>query len=556
MDHRRTAKIEYPVMMNHNKQPFTSARSLRFVFCASLSLCVTATAVGASFTVTGIIHTPTGTNPIANDVPAKYIKVIVMDEDILFDDVEGTGHTGTIGQFSISFVDNVENPDIFINVEYVGTGVSGQFIEVRAAFTDPAPILQENVEGVVHPDIPSGTFGIGTIRLASTRANIVTQIGDAVRFLQSTYPAWIMPENMNIEGRTTNGASFVAGDGSYVSIAFEDYNLPGAGNAAFSDIHHESFHWVAYRAYGNRWPAPTCNPGPHFANLESCEGFAMVEGSPQYFASVSHPDHKTVLPPNANTWWRGADGTGSNNSGEIVEGALEFVWRSLNDHPGAFQVFLTHAPDSMMEFKDGYASDQGSTSVATRTFLNLCAANGIVYTRGKLDGFTPGDPPDMAPPSDGNFKIIDSIAFARGDLAVSMTELTRPELRLATNSATVPADQKDLGVKPVVPGLAETNTSGFTFIGPVSLATDLIWGTQANADGDYDLLARTRSIHEWWDTFDPDFTGDTFGATDSTEKWLKTLQTWYNQDNVPDNDDEGKVVVDNTPPADSNFEPQ
>lgn len=544
-------------MSNHDKQSVSRRLSLILVSYTTISLCHAATMMGASYTVTGIIHTPTGANAIANDVPVKYIKVIVMDEDVLFDDEMGSGHTGTIGDFSISFVDNVEAPDIFINVEYVGTAVSGQFIEVRLAHNDATPILQENVEGVVHGDIPPGTWGIGLIRVASTRANIVSQIGDAVRFLQTNYPAWVMPENMNVEGRTTNGASFVAGDGSYMSISLEDYDNPGAGNAAFSDMHHETFHWVAFRAYGDRWPAPTCSPGPHFAELESCEGFAMAEGSAQYFGSMSHADHKNSLAGlTPETWWRGADGTGSDNSGEIVEGALEFVWRTLNDQPGAFQVLLTDAPDSMKEFKDGYAADQGSTSVAIRNFLDRCAENGIVYTRGKLDGFTPGDPPDVAPPSDGNFKIIDSIAFARGELTVSMAELTSAELRLGPGSATVPADQKDLGVKTAVAGLAETNTSGFAFIGPVPLATDLLWDSTPNADGDYDLIARTRSIHEWWDTFDPDFTGDTFGPTDSTEKWLKTLQTWYNQDIVPDNDDEGKVIIDNTQPAVSNFEPQ
>lgn len=514
-------------------------------------------ATASSYTVTGILHTAQGGNSVANDVPARFIKVIVMDADIIFDDVMGTGFTGMIGEFSISFTNTNEAPDIYINVEHVGTAVSGRFIEVRASAADSSPIIQTIVEGVVHNDIPKGTWGLGTLRLSGTQANIISQAGDAVRFLQSTYSSWTMTEDMIVEARTTDGASFVAGDGSYVSIAFEDYDHPGMGSAAFSDIHHEAFHWVAYRAYGNRWPFPTCSPSQHSATTESCEGFSMQEASAQYFASASHPDHKTDLTGlQPETWWRGSDGTGNDHSGEVVEGALEFIWRTIADHAGAFQVLLTDSPDSMKEFKDAYAADLGMTSTGIRTFLDRCAENGIVYTRGRIDGFTPGDPPDMAPPDPGNFQIIDSIAFARGEVIATVVELTRPELRLAPNSATVPADQKDLGVKPAVPGLAEANAAGFTFVGPVSIGSDLSWDTDSTADGDYDVIVRLRSIHEWWDTFMPDFTGDTYAPTDSTEKWLKTLRTWFNQDSMPDNDDEGKVIVDNTEPTVSNFKPQ
>lgn len=514
-------------------------------------------ATASSYTVTGILRTVQGGNSLANDVPASFIKVVVMDSDVIFDDIMGTGFTSMIGEFSISFTNTNEAPDIYINVEHVGTAVSGRFIEVRASAGDSSPITQTNVEGVVHNNIPKGTWGLGTVRLSGTQANIISQAGDAVRFLQSTYSSWTMNDDMIVEARTTNGASFVAGDGSYVSIAFEDYDHPGMGSAAFSDIHHEVFHWVAYRAYGNRWPFPSCSPMQHGSTTESCEGFAMQEASAQYFASASHPDHKTDLTGLApETWWRSSDGTGNDHSGEIVEGALEFIWRSIADHAGAFQVFLTHSPDSMKEFKDGYAADLGMTSTGIRTFLDRCAENGIVYTRGRIDGFTPGDPPDMAPPDPGNFKIIDSIAFARGEVIAAVVELCRPELRLAPNSATVPADQKDLGIKPAVPGLAEANAAGFTFLGPVSITSELIWDTEAQADADYDVMVRTRSVHEWWDTFLPDFTGDTYPPTDSTEKWLKTLRTWFNQDNLPVNDDEGMVIVDNTEPTVSNFKPQ
>lgn len=494
------------------------------------------------FVVQGKIKTPTGGNALANDVVVKYIRVFVMDKQTVgADRVEGTGYTNATGDFSISFTDTTEAPDIFIDVEYVGSAVDGKFIEVRAVNTDVSPIKDVNVEGAVHNDALPGTLNLGVLRVKSTHANIVSQVGAALRFLDGQYPTWTMPGNMNIEGRTTNGASFVSGDGSYMSISFEDYDHPGAVNAAFSDMHHESFHWVAYRAYGNRWPSPSCNISPHSSNAESCEGFAMAEGSAQYFGSSSAvPDQKT--PPPAATDWRGQDGTGSDNSGEIVEGALELAWHNITDIPGALQVLLTDSPDSMKEFKDAYAIDKGITSAAMITFLNKCADNGIVYTRGKIAGW-------ICAPGICKVKNINGVVFMRGQVDTTFSLLTKADLHLGANSATVTANQVDLGYKPAVLGLGGGTPTGFAFVGPVAFGTNLTWDTTAIADGDYDVLIRTRSIHNWVDTFAPDFTGDSNTATDTNEKWLKTLQTWYNQDTTPTTDDEGKIVVDNSIPT-------
>lgn len=513
-------------------------------------------ATAASYTVTGVIRTPTGNNPLIHDVPVKYIRVVVMDDDLGGDDIMGTAYTDATGAFSITFTAFLGNPDIYINVEYVGLGVDGQVINVKAAHTDSNAILDENLENAIHGDTPPGTLNLGTLRAKSTRAVVVSELGDAVRNLNSLVPAWVLPEAMQVQAVNAVNATYFSGDGSYISVGIDDWDNPGIGDGFLSNIHHEAFHWIAYRAYGNRRPEPSCTvQGGHTNITESCEGFALNEGSAQYFAFVSAvPDGATGAPDG--DAWRGEDGTGNDHSGEIVEGALHLAWRELGDPAAVFRAFLTQAPDSMMEFKDAYAADLGMNSPAVRSFLDHCAANGIVYTRGKLEPFTLADPPDMAPPSDVNFKIIDNIAFVRGDLTVSITELTKSELRLAANSAPVSADQKDLGIKPAVPGLAEANANGFAFIGAVPMATDLIWSTGNHADGDYDLIARTRNIHGWWDNFLPDFTGDTFAPVDSTEKWLKTLGTWYNQDNVPDNDDEGMIIVDNTAPTVTNFRPQ
>ena len=518
-----------------------------------------------AYTVTGTIKTPTGGNAKANDVIVKHIKVIVMDEDILFDDIMGTAHTDSSGNFSIGFTPGFFNdtPDIFINVEYLGTAVSGRFIEVRLANGDANVIKNVNIEGVVHSDRAPGPFPMGVLRVTDTRANIVTQIGDAMRYLKGQWAGYNMPNNMNVEGRTNSTGSFVSADGSYTSISRDDYNTPGPGtgaNSAYSDIHHETMHWVAYRSYGNRRINFLCNANPHFSSKESCEGFAMQEGGAQWFGNASSRSNGVVdqknSPPVATTW-RGSDGTGSDNSGEIVEGALLLAWNGTSagthgDVPGVLEAMLGSATDSMKEFKDAYSTLKGAQSAAMNTFLNAAAANGMVYTRGFLNTFAEGDPPDAGPPSNGNHKLIDGVTYLRGNVIPEIRQLTRTETPLAANSATVAANQKDLGYKTAVDG----DTQGapptgalFTFIGPVTFGSTLTFDTKVPGnDGDYDLIVRLRNTHNWVDNFLPDFTGDGNNTVNFNEEWLKKRGTWWSLALEPNNDDEGKVVIDNTAP--------
>jgi len=512
-------------------------------------------AMADSYTATGTIRTPTGPNALANNVPVSWIKVIVMDEDVVFDDEAGSQHTTSTGTFSITWTDIIEAPDVFINVEYLGTAVDGRFIEVRLAQGDSDWILDENIEGTVHNDIPPGILALGNLNLFSTRANIITQIGGATRYLNSQYGAWNMPANINVEGRVTNGASFVSNDGSYMSISFEDYDHPGLSNAAYSDMHHEMFHWVAYRAYGNRWPNFNCVCNPHNSRKECCEGFSMQEGSAQWFgASSAVADQKTGAP--SATAWRGSDNDGSDNSGEIVEGALQVVWIANNDVPGNLQVLLTDSPDSMREFRDGWITDKGMTAGATTSFLDNCAANGMVYTRGRITEFMPGAPP-ASPPADltaGNSKKINNVIFLRGKTKPTIEELSRADIPLAANSATLPADMKDIGYKTANAGITDPNTAGFSFLGAVPVASDLEWDTTAQADADYDVIVKLRNTNTREDDFNPDFTGD--ATISSNEEWLKRRRTWFNQDNAPNNDDEGKVIIDNEAPKVENIKPQ
>jgi len=530
---------------------------------AKMILCVAAVAVplqATNYTITGRVKTLTGPNS-GNDVAVKYIKVIARDQGVLFDTDEGSAYAAADGSFTMTFNFTIlranANINLYMNILYEGTALDGHFVKVRNEGSTNT-ILDSNVESFVHTNLAGGTHALGILRTQSTSANIITHHSDALRFARSMYAGWAMPDDLLADARLTEGASFVEGDGSHSSIAFSDYDNPGQGNDSNADIHHETWHWIAYRAYGNRSINNNCNANPHNASKESCEGFAMQEGNAQYFGTQSYislypaGDQKTGIP--TPTDWRGDDGDGSNNSGEIVEGALERLWRLNNDNPGQTRTSLTAQADSFKAWKDAYVTLKGATSAAVLTMFNNAAANGIVYTRGRITAFTEGDPPAAGPPSTGNFKVIDDIAFIRGTVTPTIDQLTLAQTPLAPNSAIIAADQKDLGFKVATDDLNGDGT-GFTFVGAVAFANSLTWNTTTVADNDYDLIVKLRNAHTWFDAFKPDFTGDS-GAASTNEQWLKTLKTWYSREATPTAATKGKVIVDNKGPQASNFKPQ
>jgi hypothetical protein len=195
---------------------------------------------------------------------------------------------------------------------------------------------------------------------------------------------------------------------------------------------------------------------------------------------------------------------------------------------------------------------------STNRVFGLFQKNGIVYTRAKIDGFQEGPPPNTVPPSAGNQKVINNVVFLRGQITPDLLKLTKAELHLGTMYAqTIEPTGKRLGHKSAAAGLAEACPANlWTFLPDVPWAAPLIWNTVQLNDGDYDLIIQAKNTREWWDNFDPDFAGDADAARDSDEKWLKHQGTWFNQDRDPNNDDEGKVILDNTPPAVGNHKPQ
>jgi hypothetical protein len=533
------------------------------ILCLAALAAIAAPLQATSYTITGAVKTLTGPN-FGNDNVVKYIKVIARDQGVLFDTDEGSAYADANGAFSMTFNFTIAlldaNINLYMNILYEGTALDGHFVKVRVAGGDGSTILDSNVEGFVHTNLAGGTHNLGILRTASVAANIITHHSDALRYARSIYAGWLQPDDLLADAGPADGMTFVAGDGSHSRIELGDYGgAPPGRFIGFANIFHETWHWIAYRAYGNRGIANNCNFPSHSATLASCEGFAMQEGGAQYFGTQSfmslYPAGDQTTPLPAPTAWRGADNDGGNNSGEIVEGALERLWRLDNDNPGQIRVHITAQADSFKAWKDAYVTFKGAADPALLTLFNNAADNGIVFTRGKLTTFAEGDPPTAGPPATGNFRLIDTIAFVRGTITPTIVQLTAGETPLAPNSAIIAADQKDVGYKVAGADLLD-NPVGFTFVGPVALASPLTWNTTTVPENDYDLLVRLHNANTWLDTFAPDFTGDANAAYNSNELWLKTKHTWYSQEAVPADPNKGKVIVDNTGPQANNFKPQ
>ena len=255
------------------------------------ALLMAALPLGAtSYTLTGQVKTLTGPNS-GNNQPVKYIKVIARDQGVLFDTDEGSAYAAADGTFSMTFNFTIlladANINLYMNILYEGTALDGHFVKVRMEGNTDT-ILDSNVEAFVHTNLAGGTHALGILRAQNTAANIITHHGDALRFARSMYAGWAQPDDLLADARLTEGASYVEGDGSHSSIALSDYDNPGQNNDSSADIHHETWHWIAYRAYGNRSINNNCNVSPHSSNVESCEGFAMQEGNAQYFGTQSY----------------------------------------------------------------------------------------------------------------------------------------------------------------------------------------------------------------------------------------------------------------------------
>ncbi len=337
----------------------------------------------------------------------------------------------------------------------------------------------------------------------------------------------------------------------------------------WATFYHEMGHLIAYAIYNERWPASPYIGYHHTTDAHSDQGFAICEGWAEGVQlAVSGFTGKGTTSLFSSTAWRGRGGirvgesgpythfgepTGSDNSGEVVEGAIGNIIASANFRY-MMEGLVATSPDRYWDLLRGFIGRAGTGPALTGVFPPQ-RKNGIVYSRAKFTGFEE-KAPNSVQVGEGSFAIIDKIAFMRGKVHPKFAQVTAAELNLASGQV-IGIDKIEMGWADASDGLTEkfpsllfSDWSGPVPFAPRSIVFDSV--DKLSYDRDLDLILRVQDIHGSWDDFDPNFTGDPVPSSgkdySSNERWLKRLNTWYNQDNYADNDDEGKVIVDNNDP--------
>ena len=551
----------------------------------ALLVCITLLAARSvhAFVLSGQI-----TDSAGNPLPR--IQIQIFDDDVLVDDLLGVAHTDPSGNFSATLVGGwgVENPDIYIQVGWSflmipastynfhhmilrGTTPSGQSVST--------PYVQDTSSIVVDHDPTTDLV----INLQKSQAltdvdQLRLHINEALDYYNNNKGAvpWSVNYDIPVLVRTaTNGSAHSVGNLYIASADITGSNPPGVGQGFVSDIFHETGHLVHYRMNGDSLPPKTFS-GAHSVNTESDPGFAVVEGWPSYVAlltaqGLSQDNKYAQFTDMMKVWWRGnetpatAYPNSTFESGEIVEGALGGVWYQLHLSLGGFSpnfsAMFNGRPNDIFNFVQTFVTQAGGAGSANALLAHqACQDHGIVYTRAEFQNpaFDVNDPPNTAPPEDGNFKELGGKTFARGKLKAKFQSLQAANLGVQT---TIPMSQVRLGAKRATIGSSTENNINLTIFSPIVAASaatvDIDSSTLGanNGYGEWDFLILSDNRDQFTDSLTPSWNGDGTPAVASNEQYLKTVGTWFDKDRNPATLNDGYIVVDNTAPVIKDFKP-
>lgn len=562
----------------------------RIASLLSLSLALLAGAAAAqSLTVSGTVNDSAG-------APVPGVRVEVYDEDLIFDDFLEAVYTNAAGAYSgpISNGDDVYviakwsfqlQPSAAYNdhvVHLVDRGAGGNPFVATTTFTDVRSATTDNVAANLTINLAMGQaqpVGLATL------VQRIQQTLDYIRANRGAV-AWAVDYDITTH-ITTDGGFFVSRDSGDLYVGHEGFDGTGT-NFDIVSVFHEMGHVIHYRHNHNSFPGVGAGCGHHSINSEEDPGCALVEGYPSYIGQltaetvgVMDPFYRgyrddginTVGVP-ANGLWRGDDAAptgrdgGRFESGEVIEGAFAGAQFGIHGALGGFatnfKAMVDHRPDNAFEFLKALVDDAGGAGAAgTLQAYGILQTHGIVYHRARFaaDPFDEQEPPDQAPSPEGNRKEINHFMFLRGKVKTKFEEVGKADLGVAD---TVSKEKVRVGYKAAGAGLADAPTAfaNFTpaksfgfFSSSIDLDTKTFGG--ATGDGDWDLLIQAENEDQFRDNFLPTWVGDGNPTVNTDELYLKILGAWYDKDRNPatNNPQEGMVIIDNTAPKVSNFEP-
>ena len=556
----------------------------RIAAILSLSLVLAAEAAAAQpLTVSGTVTDSAG-------APIPGIQVEVYEDDIIFDDLLETVYANATGAYSgaISTGDDVYvtarwgfqlQPSAVYNGHVVRLGDIGVGYPLVAAttFTDVRSATVNNVAANQTINLTMGQaqpMGLATL---------VRRIQQTLDYVQGNRGGVAWAVDYDILTHITNDQGYFVSPDGQLYVGHEGFDGTGTTTDIVS-IFHEMGHMIHYYHNGRSFPGVGSGCASHTINSEEDPGCALVEGYASYIGQLTaesvgvvsafyrdyRDDGLGSFP--ANSLWRGNDATGRDGirfeSGEVVEGAFSGAQFGIHNAMGGFETnfraIVDHRPKNAFEFLEALVDDAGGAGAAgTLQAYGILQTHGIVYSRTRFAAvpFDEQEPPDAAPPHEGNRKEINRYMFLRGKVTTKFEEVDKAGLGV---DEIVDKEKVRVGYKTAGAGLADAPTAlVFTqpedfglFSSSIDLDTRTFGGS--TGDGDWDLLIQAENEDQFRDNFLPTWVGDGNVTVNTDERYLKVLGTWYDKDRDPatNTPQEGMVIIDNTAPTVSNFGPQ
>jgi len=579
-------------------------------------------AVGASAlqgqTVTGSVLDAMG-NPVPN------VKIEIWDGDVGPDDLLDVVFTSATGTFASGVP--ASGHDIFVIVKWEYELVPSSFygksvvrlLDVghgdpwnpTTTFTDvTSPTYNDIAVPFAMPTITMGQTQIYDDGSAGVSAHprMVQRILAVLEYYRANKGnvPWVWSHDIDVHVSTDQTAWHAGGTIAISQTAFDKPTTLDTRRtiAAF----HEVAHAIHYRHNCDSMPPAGAGCDWHNVDSEETTGCAFKEGWASYVAwsvatSQGIPDTfwQRYEDPQDLLWRGGGQGSdpgypsgtgmdgGAFESGENVEGAVSGVLFALESRPGvgfsdALAAMMppigcgaSAGPNDIAEFIVAYLAPLGPSG--SNWVFRAISEHGIVYTRAEFTAnpIAEGDPPDAAPPSNGNFKVIDGTPVARGIINAGYAAV--PPVMLGIAGPGFGVNRIRLGYKTAHDDLFDCPSQfqqwpGFVpFVagGAITADTTAFDGTPdgMGGDGDWDILLQSESTWLYVDDFLPTWSwsplvtpcpgaappagsgpADGNPAVDTDEKYLKTLRAWFELDWNPQTNPvkEGKLVVDNTSP--------
>ena len=517
-----------------------------------------------------------------NGNPVPYVKVCLMDYNPgIWDTERDCVQTSAFGNYGSSKVQMKDN--VYLLVYYVtpiDPGVPSlaprqKLKVVHNSDSDPITFSTANHTGGYFRKLKVNAV----INIPSAAGQ--PALGNEVRILQAIHEEFDFIRSQGVSNFRVNydiTASINTSDSNEWPHANSDEKTLHMGidrvngdNPEWYAMYHEVGHILQYQAYNPpRHPKGHIGWNPHTRDSHTDTGAAISEGWAEGIGDAATGAYHPPARVTSSSDWRGAGSvgkppqnfgtpSGSDNSGEVVEGSLCEITKS--SFRFMMEALVASNPDTFKEWMAGFLARSGEGPV----FLQLIKTArewGIVYSRAKFTGFEE-DAPLFGGENPGNAAKVDQIIFLRGLIHPKYAQNSKGELNLQAD--TIGIEEIKMGYKPAENGL-DRDLYGMDWrfdkwTAAVPFGNRIEFKTEETFDQDLDLILEVKDVHGSWDDFNPTFAGDPIppGAKDysSDERWLKHLGTWYNQDDFADNDNEGKVILDNNEPVirDKTFKP-